>query len=436
VARAKGVAGANFISDVSILNADTVQDLLIDAVYYPDGRGDVYTKQLTLRGGEMFDAGDVVARLFNALDGGGSLRLDLSHPRAVALARTYDDQPFGTAGFSNGALRGSGALSNGERGIILQHWLPGYRTNIGFTEIAGAASEITIRALDERGAFLGAKTVHLAAFGRIQINGDSLFQNRGRLDISVSGGKIIAYASTVDNQSNDPIVQFAERESATTLLIPVVAHLAGGYDTTWRSDVRLLNPSSNAATVIMELRTPDDVLTRSVTLAGGEMTSWDDVIPLLFPQLTGNVSGALAIMAQSPVFATSRTYNVSTHGTYGLYAPARRTGELFSEGETAWLIQLRENESYRTNFGLTSLDSDSEVLVRAFDANGMTTGIKRYSVAAGKNMQIGSVLRNLGIAGNVDSAGLEVKIIAGRVLVYASVNDNYTGDGTYVEAAR
>jgi len=41
------------------------------------------------------------------------VRLDLSHPHAVAMARTYNDQPSGTAGFSNEALTRGAAVNLG-----------------------------------------------------------------------------------------------------------------------------------------------------------------------------------------------------------------------------------------------------------------------------------------------------------------------------------
>jgi hypothetical protein len=49
---------------------------------------------------------------------------------------------------------------------------------------------------------------------------------------------------------------------------------------------------------------------------------------------------------------------------------------------------------------------------------------------------VGSILRNLGLAGDADSARLEVTVTAGRVIAYASVNDNRTGDGTCIEATK
>jgi PKD repeat protein len=438
VARAGGAAGSFFVSDVAILNTDQADDLTIDAVYLPDGRADTYHERFTLRGGELLHARDVLARLFGAANGSGSIRLDLSHPHAVAVARTYNDQPAGTAGFSNEALRREEALRDGETGVILQHWLPGSRMNVGFTEVSGVQTEIVATAFDEKGVDLGSETFGLAPYEHKQVNGVGRFQARGRIEIAVRGGAVFAYGSTVDGRTGDPIYQAAERRpaEARTLLVPVLARLGGANNSSWRSDLRLFNAGSSAQTATMELRTPAATVTAVAELAPGETRSLDDVITVAFPQIAGNVGGAMTISAPGPLMASSRTFNVTSGGTYGLYVPARASGDLLSEGETAWLVQLQDNETYRCNLGITSFAEPVQVSVRAFDASGQTLATKTYAVAGGQNIQIGRVFADMGIATPLEAAGLEVTVIEGRAFVYASVNDNRTGDGTFIEARR
>lgn len=438
VGRAPGVGGSFFTSDVAILNTDQESDLTIDAVYLPDGRGDAYRREITLRGGELLQTRDAVAQLFGAPNGTGSVRLDLSRPHAVAVARTYNDQPSGTAGFSNEALARSAALTDGQKGVILQHWLPGYRTNIGFTEVGGRSSVVKATAFDPRGVAIGSQELPLAAFDHAQINGQALFQSAGRIELEVRGGAVLAYVSTVDGSTGDPIYQTPARSGggSSTLLIPVVARLTGANDSTWRSDVRVFNPNASAQPVTMELRTGGGRFTAAVDLAAGQTRSFDDVIASAFPQVSGNAGGALTISAPAPLMASSRTFNITAKGTYGLYVPARSSDELLSAGESAFLVQLQENASYRCNLGITSSGAPVEVLVRAFDTNGMTLATKTYGVAAGHNVQIGRVFADLGVPLPLDAAGLEVTVLEGQAFVYASINDNRTGDGTFVEATR
>lgn len=440
VGRSSGLGGSFFVSDVAILNTDFERDLNIDAVYMPDGRSDAYHRTITLRGGELLQTRDVVAQLFEATNGSGSVRLDLSHPHAVAVARTYNDQPSGTAGFSNEALQRSASLTDGEKGVILQHWLPGYRTNIGFTEVGGAPAVVKATAFDEQGATLGSEEFTLGAYAHTQINGRPLFQSRGRIEIEVRGGAVLAYGSTIDGMTGDPIYQTADRVPGGTtsraLLVPVVARLTGVANSTWRSDVRVFNPNSSSQSATMELRTGGGTFTAPLQLAAGATASFDDVIASAFPQVTGNVGGALTILAPAPLMATSRTFNVTPTGTYGLYVPSRSREELIGQGENAWLVQLVENADYRCNLGITSFDEPVEVSVRAFDAAGTTLATRRYSVAAGQNAQIGRVFADMGAPLPLDAAGLEVTVIEGRAFIYASVNDNRTNDGTFIEAQR
>lgn len=200
--------------------------------------------------------------------------------------------------------------------------------------------------------------------------------------------------------------------------------------------MRIFNPSAVAVRVELELRTGSGTHAAGVDLGAGQTVSFDDFVATVYPQLAGDVEGALMITAPSPVTATSRTYNLTANGTYGLYVPARRESQLFAPGETAYLVQLQENTAYRCNFGMTSYAEPVTVSARAFDLEGNTLANKVYSVAAGQSMQIERVFVDMGVALPVDAAGLELTVMEGTVFLFASVNDNRTGDGTLIEATR
>lgn len=439
VGRVAGASGSFFVTDMALRNTDVAEALEIDAVYLPAGKEEFH-ERITLQGGETLHAPDLLARIFSAGDGTGSLRLDLSHPHAVLVARTYNQQPDGTAGFSSNAVPKAQALYDGERGTVLQHWLPGYRTNIGFTEIAGVATEITASAYAENGSLLGTQTFTLGAYGHAQFNGLPLFQNRGRIDLSVRHGAVIPYVTTLDGQTSDPIFQSAERlrdgMTASSLLVPIVGRLRGANDSTWRSDVRVYNAGSVAQTVTAELRTAAGIHTATIALAAGQTASYDDVISSLFPQLSGDVGGALLFSGPGPLLVTSRTFNLTSKGTYGLYVAARPREELLAAGATAHLLQIQENAAYRTNLGLTAFDGASAIRVRALDARGNELATKEYHVAAGRNAQIGAVLADMRVTDPSRATALEVTAIHGTLFVYASIIDNRTGDATFVEAAQ
>lgn len=437
VGRVGGLAGSFFVTDMTLRNTHSDKALEVDAVYLPDGKPEFH-KRITLQGGETLRSSDIIARLFGASDGTGSLRLDLSHPHAVLVTRTYNQQPDGTAGFSSNAVPNAQALYDGERGTVLQHWLTGYRTNVGFTEIGGAASEITANAYAENGSLLGTETFPLGPYEHVQHNARPLFQNRGRIEFIVRGGAVIPYVTTLDGKTSDPILQSVERPKSgateSALLVPIVGRLRGANNSAWRSDVRVFNPAAEARSVSAELRTAGGNHTATFTLAPGQTASYDDVISSLFPQLSGDVGGALLFSAPGPLLVTSRTFNLSSKGTYGLYGPARAREELLATGSTAQLLQIQENTAYRTNLGLTAFDGPAAVRVRALDARGNQLAIKHYGVGAGLNAQIGFVLADMKVADPSSVTALEVTATEGTVFVYATVIDNQTGDATFVES--
>ena len=404
----------------------------------PAGRSDVYHRRIEVGGRQILNTRDVLANLFSAVNGSGSIRLDLSHPHAVAVARTYNNQPSGTAGFSNEALPRQTAFHDGESGVVLQQWLPGYRTNVGFAEVAGVQTSVTVAMHDEEGKPLGSEEYVLTPFAQRQINGAALFQNRGRITFAVRGGSVLPYVSTVDGSTGDPIYQTPElprAARATSLLIPVVARLRGANNTLFRSDVRVYNPTTASQTVTLTLRTTSGNTNVDVTLKAGQTASYDDVIATLFPQLTGDVAGALVVTAPGAIHATSRTFNLTSNGTYGLYVPAREASEGIERGETAYLVQLQSNSEYRCNLGMTSFGEQSVVLVTATDERGIELGSKTYVVPAGQNLQISRIFADIGITASLPTAAIKVTVLdGGTILAYASVNDNRTGDGTYVEA--
>lgn len=436
VGRVAGLNDTFFVSDVSLINTDVGAPLTVEAVYMPKGRDDSYRRNLTLAPGAMLQAGDVVTQLFGATDGSGALRFDLSHAHAVAIARTYNEQPSGTAGQSSEGLPPEAALRDGERGVILQHWLPGFRTNLGLTEIDGIAAQVIVHSFDEVGTAMGQESFTVAPFQHVQIDGHPLLQSRGRIEVTIEGGGVIVYASTVDNGTGDPIFQLAERVPAgnRSLLLPVVGRLAGEKGTSWRSNVRISNAGASTQQVTLSLRTPGGVHDVTQPIAAGETFAWDDVITSVYPQLTGDVGGSLLITADGPLIATSRTFNLAPEGTYGLYVPARASQELTGAGESAWLAQLRETGAYRCNLGITSERDPVVVSVRAFDTSGTTLAVKQYAVSAGQHRQVSRLFADMGVPLPLEAAGAEVTVLEGTALIYASVIDNRTGDTTYIEA--
>ncbi len=438
VARAKGVAGTNFVSDVTVFNRDRARDLVVRGLYMPDGRSDTFGLDLRIPPRQTRSLADVVATGFGAPSGSGWVRLDLDHPNALVESRTYNAQPEGTAGVSVAGVLDAEALTAGGRRVFPQLWRPGYRVNIAFTELSGSGSSATAIAFDARGTEAGRKTYDVPPYAHVQDSGDALYQRAGRIEVTVDGGKVVPYVTTVDNATGDAVYETGAtvRSGATRVMLPGVVRARGANDTDFRTDLRIYSPA--AQKIELTLALPSGTVTKSLDLPAGETRAYDDVITSLFPEATGDQAGVLFVTAPGPVVTGARTYNLAPTGTYGVSVPAREGGELLSPGETADLIQLQSDAGYRCNFAFAAFDpSGATVLLRAFDPQGNLLAVKSYSVAGSQSRQISRVFADLGITASLPSARLEVSVIdGGRVYAYATVVDNRTGDGIFVEARR
>ena len=94
----------------------------------------------------------------------------------------------------------------------------GYRSNFGFTEVAGASATVQVTAKrGDTGATLGTKSYSLAASSSLQasvsdILGSTATASNLYLQFAVTSGsgRVIAYGATVDNRSGDTIFMAAQ----------------------------------------------------------------------------------------------------------------------------------------------------------------------------------------------------------------------------------
>jgi PKD repeat protein len=434
--RTAGAGGTFFVSDATVFNPNRTADLVVDALYLPDGRLDYHYARLVVPPDRTLDLSDLVAKTFHG-SGIGWVRFDLSDPHAVITSRSYNQQPFGTAGTLIPAATSQDAIRPGSRRVFLQDWRTGFRTNVGLTEISGDGANVVISAFDASGALAGQKSVQLAPWTHVQVNGDALFQRAGRIEMTVDSGAVLGYLSTLDNRTGDAVYQagleVADLEAGARWIVPTVGRLAGANGTRWRSDIRIWNGETRAQTMRLELRRGMASVEKQVVLQAGETVAYDDVIAALYPEL-GDLLGVLAIRGDGVLAATSRIYNESpAGGTYGMAAPPRMESQLLSAGDQRDLLQIANDSNYRCNFGLTALDEGATVRVSAFDLEGRLLGARTYDVPARANMQV-AIFPDLAITTPQPAARLQVHVLNGRAYAYASVIDNKTGDAIFVEA--
>ena len=212
--------------------------------------------------------------------------------------------------------------------------------------------------------------------------------------------------------------------------IPAVAHADGVGDSTWRSDVGLLNRSSGMNSVRLRFHSGNQPLDRMLELAPGESRVIEDVVDWF----GRNGSGPLRVFSSDALTVTSRTYNQSPDGTFGQSLDGvTATGGLES-GESVFLMQLREDDVARTNIGIHNQWRRSAVVeIALYDADGsLVTGHTR-SIPAQQTVQLNRPFKALGGRADIESGYAVISVLSGQdIYVYGSVIDNLTGDPTAI----
>ena len=234
----------------------------------------------------------------------------------------------------------------------------------------------------------------------------------------------------------------------TALIIPSVGHL-DGQDTRWQSDIRLANVTDKAAKYQLVLTPLGSDATKaqkqtSVSVESGGTMALDDIIRNWFGigSLGESSNGTLQI---TPVDATgstlnalvsSRTYDVTGHGTFGQFIPAVSFSKFVGKGASILgLQQIAQSEAFRTNLGLVEGSGQSaSLIISAFDGSGKKVLEVPVDLKGGEQKQLNSFLAQYGV--NLADGRIEVRVAngLGKVTAYASVIDRQTGDPLLVAA--
>jgi subtilisin-like proprotein convertase family protein len=209
VIHAEGAAGTRWRSDLWIFNGGD-QDATVDLDFHTADGQRVVARAVTLAPGETRVLEDVVADTFD-LEGTGSILASTEGPSAIALSsRAWNDVATGSFGQY---IEGSGADDSAAPGgvLLLSHLDSDaiFRTNIGLTEVGGAAAAVRVAVLDASGTEVFSTGVELEPhqhrqLSLAQLGAPTLQNGQARVEV-VSGGRIFAYASVVDNRTGDAI---------------------------------------------------------------------------------------------------------------------------------------------------------------------------------------------------------------------------------------
>lgn len=206
-ASAEGAHGSRWRTDICLLNRSGGRATADLAFHGDDGASGVLT--VALASGEQVALRDVVSMV--GFEGVGSIEVSSDRP-VLAASRTYNSSDDGSFGqFLDGEVseRAAGAGDT--------VWLPQlqedarFRTNIGLINTGSREAWILIRLCNDQGDELATRRKRLEPRTRLQLQEPfSRLAGRGDLEAGYAtitvetGSGVIAYASVIDNATNDP----------------------------------------------------------------------------------------------------------------------------------------------------------------------------------------------------------------------------------------
>ena len=464
VAHAQGI-GSPFRSDVRIVNV-SFSDIDYEISYTPSQTDRLQNGKkttVTIHADDVLALDDIVSSWYGAgllgENGIGTIEirpLNSENPLdTFASSRTFALTPAGTLGQFIPALRPNQFIGNFAQDTLSRISLQmiaastEYRTNVGFVEGTGAPVSFLARLVDGNNNVLGTYNGAMPAFGHLQrsvpdlFGGVQLTDGRVEVEVTSAGGKVTAYASVLNNQTNDPLMVFPVQPTRTTAeryVVAGIAELSGGSN--FHSDMRLYNAGDAAVTVTLNFH-PFGSETPSVpavqrTINAGQVLAIDDVLPTLWPGLSGGGSVIATTSGPSSLVVTAQTFSRQPDGgTKGQFIPGVTFREATGLGERPLeVLQLEQSDQYRSNVGFVEVTGKPATIeVTAFEPDAKTSVVTQIPLKANEYVQYARMLSSFGL-GTVYNGRVSVKVIAGegRVYAYGSNVDNGTEDPTYVPA--
>jgi hypothetical protein len=215
------------------------------------------------------------------------------------------------------------------------------------------------------------------------------------------------------------------------------AHVLGAEDSVWRTDLAYFNASDQEMTVGLKFLASETDNSEAACVDGGTVAAWasayaDDVVLSAFA-LDDAVGGIAVYGSGSDLIVMSRTFNLTEDGTFGQTIPGREASEGIADGDVGVLMQLHENNDYRTNVGfLNTSGAEATVTVEYYAEDGAFLGSEQVTLRPYEQLQLNRAFTRV-TAQDVVNGRVEIAVSGGPVMAYASVVDNGTSDPSYIE---
>jgi large repetitive protein len=467
VAHADGI-NSKFQSDVRVTNT-APQTMKYQITFTPSVEGVQSAKQATIDIdpgktvalddilGTWFSSGSLkgtigtlevrpLTQLTSAASAASALN-SLANLTTFASSRTFNATSNGTYGQYVPAIPFANFIGNASI-LSLQQIAQStaFRTNLGLVEGSGNPAAVLVSVFGDDGKKITEFPVNLIAGQHIQLNSfladRNITMSDGRVEVKVtsSTGRVTAYASVLDNLTNDPMavtpIAITQSNNSTKYVIPGVADLNNGF-ANWRTDTRIFNASSKTvnANVLFYSQLGGDPITKSITLAPNEIKQLDNTLASFFG--VTNDGGALQITTVDPanLVTSARTYNQTANGTFGQFVNGVTPADAAGAGDRALqILQIEESDRYRSNVGVVEVNGKpASVELLIVPPDGRVAAKLNFDLAPNEFRQFNQLLKSLGTSYNA-RVTMRVTGGQGRITAYASVIDATTQDPTFVPA--
>jgi len=239
-----------------------------------------------------------------------------------------------------------------------------------------------------------------------------------------------------------------EGTTRTVSYIPIAGHQPGANNTNFISDVRIVNSSGTADTVRLDFYSlragglGGPTATSNLTVASGEQAVLNDVVLTRF-NTTG--LGVIQLTSTQPVEVISRILNDQrpiNGGTTGFASRSRTLAQAKDHGTLPFLSSASAEDQaaglgFRTNLGYfnptTAAVTVTFIARRTFD--GVSLGAETVTIPAlaSRLSPIFDVMASVAPQDRVQLDYYVTYEASAPIFIYASITDNKTGDGVFVE---
>lgn len=453
VAHADGL-DSKWQSDVRITNTGASPQT-VQLFFTPSGTGVTAAKStsITVEPGATIALDDIVKNWFGigALGDGATGVLEIRPPAGgniLGASRTYNTTAAGTLGqfvpavpFAAFVGRGASALTTPLLSMMQVAQSAAFRTNFGLLEATGAPMTAMVRVFDGGGNKLKETQLSLGAGEHKQLNSflaaNGVALEDGRIEVQplTGSGKLMAYASVVDNTSGAPMLVTGAQvggTSAKKFVVPGAADL----NHLWRTDLRVFNPTDAhlpATLTFVPLGTPEQTKSVDVVVAPHEVKSFDGVVAGTFGLQGAGGAVQVSTGVDTPVMVSARTYAQTETGTYGQFIPAVTAAEAAGLGDKPLnILQIESSVRYRSNIGLVEVTGKPvTAMVTVIPPDAKFAPQVEVTLKPNEFLQLPMAAFD---AGTVYNARVIVRVTGGqgRVAAYGSVVDMQTQAPTYV----